>query len=336
MFLSKRSNGYYYIFYSNHFGNKTCISTKTKIKSEALKFLSNFKEEINSRQSSKVIPIDLKSFLFEYLKHSEVIHSLNTTKSIRSTTNALSAYFGNIQLYDLTKQKISEYISHRIKQASVYVGKRETAYLSGIFNYAISKHYLNENLAKGNHKIKLPEKQPLFFSEIDFEILLRLIDNPDIKDLVNFAVNTGLRQMELLTLSWNQINFKDKLLILDNLQHITKSKKIRTIPLNIKAMQILTKRELNKTGNIIFTINSEAIKQDFISKKFRKYVKKTGLNPKLSFHSLRHTFASWLIQRGVSIYSVSKLLGHSNIRVTEIYAHLRQSDLMDSVNILNN
>jgi site-specific recombinase XerD len=101
-------------------------------------------------------------------------------------------------------------------------------------------------------------------------------------------------------------------------------------------MQILTKRELSKTGNIIFTINNEPIKQDFISKKFRKYVKKTGLNPKLSFHSLRHTFASWLIQKGVSIYSVSKLLGHSNIRVTEIYAHLRQSDLMDSVNILNN
>jgi site-specific recombinase XerD len=87
---------------------------------------------------------------------------------------------------------------------------------------------------------------------------------------------------------------------------------------------------------IIFTYHYQPIKQDFISKKFKKYVIKAGLNPKLNFYSLRHTFPSWLVQRGVSIYEVSKLLGHSDIKVTEIYSHLRVEDLRNSVNLLNN
>lgn len=65
-------------------------------------------------------------------------------------------------------------------------------------------------------------------------------------------------------------------------------------------------------------------------------MRKTSLNFKLNLHSLRHTFASWLVQRGVSIYEVSKLLGHSDIKITEIYSHLRAEDLRTSVNQLSN
>jgi len=64
-----------------------------------------------------------------------------------------------------------------------------------------------------------------------------------IKDIVLVAVNTGLRQMELLSLEWNQINFREHYLILDNRNHTTKSKKIRTIPLNVTALQVLTYRK---------------------------------------------------------------------------------------------
>ncbi len=336
MFLSKRKNGIWYVFYENQFGKKTCISTKSRIKSDALKFLSNFSKEIEKRISSKVISISLRAFTFEYLKHSEVIHSVNTTKSIKITANALHNYFGDSPLSQLTKQKINEYMAYRIKQTSIYVGKREKAYLSGMFNYAISKNYLNENPAKGIHKFKVPEKQPLFFSESEFEILLRIVEHQDLKDLFRFAVNTGLRQMELLTLEWIQINFREKYLILSNSTNITKSKKIRTIPLNLTALQILTQRDRDKTGELIFTLIGQRITQSYISHKFKKYVKKSGLNPQLNFHSLRHTFASWLVQKVVSIFEVSKLLGPSDIRVTQIYSHLRAEDLRNSVNRLNN
>ena len=71
--------------------------------------------------------------------------------------------------------------------------------------------------------------------------------------------------------------------------------------------------------------------QQFISHKIKKIIKQAGINQQLNFHSLRHTFASWLVQAGVSIYEVSKLLGHSNIRTTEIYAHLEIGNLHEAV-----
>ncbi len=336
MYLSKRSNGIYYIFYENSFSKKTCISTKTKLKSEALSFLTSFRQKLKERESLKTIPILLKDFAFEYLKYSESIHSINTTKSIKSFFNNLINYCGNIPLTDLNKDKLSDYTQERMKQVSPYVVKREFAYLSVLINYALGKKYLTENPVKGLKRIKLPEKLPLFFSETDFQILLTATDSKDLRDLFIFGINTGLREMELITLRWSQIDFKNRLVILDNRNHLTKSKKIRNVPLNLKALQVVTERQINEKSDFVFTYNSEPIKQQFISHKFKKIIIKSGLNHKLNVHSLRHTFASWLVQSGVSIYSIQKLLGHSDLRITSIYSHLRSEDLMDSVNKLNN
>ena len=68
--------------------------------------------------------------------------------------------------------------------------------------------------------------------------------------------------------------------------------------------------------------------------KLKKYIKLAGLNPKLNFHSLRHTFASWLVQKGVDLYIVKELLGHTSITTTEIYAHLKKDNLHDAVKLL--
>ena len=336
LFLSKRKNGNYYIYYLNEVGKRACISTKCKLKNEALKFLTNFKNQLEERKANKVIPIGLEKFFFEYLKYSEGVHTYKSTQTIRSAVNSFLKYFGSIQLSDLNTKSISDYLQERTKEVSPYVVKREIAYLSAMFNWAITQQYVNENLTNGIKKPKLPEKLPLYFSETDFEILLRTIDKQDIKDLANFAISTGLRQMELITLKWNQINFKQHTLTLDNREHITKSKKIRTIPLNIKAMQIMTSRHIQRNDELVFTYNEKPIKQDFISKKFKKYVIKSGLNPKLTFHSLRASFGSWLVQRGCNIYDVMTLMGHSDVRITsQFYASLTTDNLRDSINLLN-
>ena len=85
---------------------------------------------------------------------------------------------------------------------------------------------------------------------------------------------------------------------------------------------------------LIFTLEGERILQDNLQDNFRKYIEAAKLNPKLTFHCLRHTFASWLVRKGVSIYEVSKLLGHADIKTTQIYAHLRGDDLRKAVEIL--
>lgn len=246
-------------------------------------------------------------------------------------------YCGNISLSDLTKEKLTSFVEERLRSVSNYTVKRDIANLSSSFTYAVSKKYLNHNLCEGIKKPKIIERLPMFFNEAEFQTLLRVIEDLDLKDLITFAVNTGLRQSDLINLEWHQINFQNQSLILDNRNSRTKSGKVHSIPLNIKALQILTDRQITTPNSErVFMYQSKPIKQMFISHKFKKFVKKAGLNPKLSFHSLRHTFGSWLVQKGVSIYQVSKLLTHSDLRVTQIYAHLRTEDLRASINLLNN
>ena len=227
------------------------------------------------------------------------------------------------------------FFQERITNTSIYAARKDYINLSSSFTKAIQDGYLKDNPCKMIKRFKIPEKQPLFFAEPEYQILLNAIDDKLVKDMVIIAANTGLRQMEILKLEWSQINFRDKFLILDNRNHLTKSKKIRTIPLNINSMQVLIEREREKNNNLVFNRDGQLIKQEIFCQTFKKYIIKSKLNPKLNFHSLRHTFASWLVQKGVSIYEVSKLLGHSDMKVTEIYAHLSPENLRNAVELLN-
>ena len=139
--------------------------------------------------------------------------------------------------------------------------------------------------------------------------------------------------MELITLEWRQINFKENILVLDNQGHITKSKRIVTLPLNSICQEILKKRYEKKEKQCFYSIQN-TINQHWLSTNFKKYVIKAEVNTKLNFHSLRHSYASWLVQAGVSIYVISKLLNHADIKTTEIYAHLRRDDLRNAVSLL--
>lgn len=336
MFLSKRSNGTYYIFYDQGNGKRTCTSTKTKLKKEANVFLSQFSEKLASLKSQSFNPITLKEFSLKYLKYSELSHTWKTTLTYRTTFNIMIEYFGNIQLSELTKNSIEDFIGYRVKKVSVYAGRKDLINIKAMFNWAVDNNLLNSNSANKIKRLKTPEKLPVFFNKEDFEKLISSIESEDLKDLIIFAVNTGLRQGEIINLEFSQIDFVNRVVTLDNQTHITKSKKVRSVPLNEITFQILNKRVKKNGSTYVFSLNGNMINQDFLIHKFKKYVIDAELNPKLKFHSLRHTFASWLVQRGVSIYEVSKLLGHSDIKVTEIYAHLRAEDLRTSVNLLSN
>jgi len=82
----------------------------------------------------------------------------------------------------------------------------------------------------------------------------------------------------------------------------------------------------------VFARSGNRLSQSYVEHKFKQYVRSAGLKENLKFHSLRHTFATWLVQNGASIYEVQKLLGHSDIKTTQIYAHLLASELHSTVN----
>ncbi len=327
MFLSKRKNGIYYIFYNKPNGNKTCKSTETKLKSEALKFVSIFEKELAEQNKFSFKQIGFKNFSFQFLKYSESIHTAKTTNGFKQTFIFVQRYFGNPNIDTFTTKQIIEYIQQRIETSSIYQARKDLINLKSAFNFAQSNEYISANPCDGIRGISIPEKQPLYFSSSEFNQFINFIDNQDYKDLILLAVNTGLRQMELLTLTKEQIDLTKGIITLDNRTHITKSSKIRVIPLNRIATEVLNRR-IDLDSVFIFSQNQTV-------KLFRKYRKKSNIRPELTFHSLRHTFASWLLQKGVPILNVSKLLGHSDVKTTQIYAHVSNNELRSSVDVLN-
>jgi len=326
--LSKHKNGYYYIYYFDSNNKRKSVSTTKKYKSEALAALNELRPSIQAQQHTT--PITLTEYRWEFLKASESYHSWKTTKDYRSTFNELEKYFGNLQLCQFTQKGIEEFIQKKIRDKSIYTGRRHLINIKALFNRAIGFNYIASNPATAIKRIRTPERLPSFFSKGEFQMLQAAIDDADYRDVIDFAVNTGLRQMEILSLQRGQFNEAGRLVILDNQNHTTKSKRVRTIPLNTRAYEIL----LSRKGDLLFTKNGIQVSPDHLQDQFKKYIKKTGITRKITFHSLRHTFASWLVQAGVSIYEVSKLLGHSDIKTTQIYAHLRGDDLRRSVELL--
>lgn len=336
MYLSKHKSGYYYVYFNDIFTNRRrSITTKSKLKSDAIKFLSKFEKDVKGKIEQKVEKITLQEFYNKFARYSATRHTYKTSKNYKTTFNLLIEHFGNILITDLSPAKLQNYINYRIRSSSTYSARRDLINLSSAFNKAVEDNYLLDNPCKNIRRIKIPERQPNFFSHQEYEKLLSVIDNKLFKFLVEMALNTGLRQMELLTLEWSQVNFADKIITLNNHNYITKGKKVRSIPLTQRAMGLLSVLEFECKGKHVFSTDEKPLTQDYVSKTFKKYVKKAEVNQQLNFHSLRHTFASWLVQKGVSIYQVSKLLGHADIKTTQIYSHVRAEDLRQSIEVLN-
>jgi integrase len=173
------------------------------------------------------------------------------------------------------------------------------------------------------------------FSVEDFEKLITAITDDWFKRIVIFGVLTGLRRSEITNLQLSDINFAQKTLIVHSKADFkTKSGRRRIIAVSDTAMQILnTVRScVNCQAEYIFTYKDKKIKPNLLTKKLKKAVKYSKLkDQRLHFHSLRHTFASWLAQKGTSIYEIQKLLGHSDIKTTQIYAHLLPNELHNTI-----
>lgn len=130
--------------------------------------------------------------------------------------------------------------------------------------------------------------------------------------------------------AWDWIDFTRKVLIVKNTSSFTtKSKHVRMVPLCPEVLIILLARyeRLHVNQSLLFARKGKPMDEDYVTHQFKALVRGAGLPEELHFHSMRHGFPSWLVQGGVSLFQVGKLLGHSSTHATEIYAHLVPQDM---------
>lgn len=145
-----------------------------------------------------------------------------------------------------------------------------------------------------------------------------------------------MRLGEILNMQWAWIDKNQNLIIIKNSENFTtKSKKERIIPIHQKVKKILDQQSINNVSSYVFNTGSvNCLNSEYVSKQFKKALRAAKLNDDIHFHSLRHSFASNLVQRGVNLYVVKELLGHEDIKTTQVYSHLTQSSLSTAIAIL--
>jgi integrase len=177
---------------------------------------------------------------------------------------------------------------------------------------------------------------PVFFTESDFRLFLLANNDTDFAELCITALLTGLRLGELLSLRWTDLDLEAKIVLIQNSEGFTtKSKRSRVVPMSEELSKLLLDRKENLRSESEFVFSNRygrKLREGTIEHKFKQCVRRAGLNDKLHFHSLRHSFASALVMSGVSLYAVQKLLGHSQSKTTEIYSHLLPQQLHSEIN----
>jgi integrase len=208
-----------------------------------------------------------------------------------------------------------------------------------IFNYAI-----NRDLYFGNNpvnKIKKPSRDNRrirFLSKKESEVLLERLNQSShqLHDMALLSLHCGLRAGEIFNLIWNDVDFEHEVLSIKD----TKSKRNRSAIMTPNVKTMLEKRKQDSDNGFVF-LSTAGKKIEEISDTFARIVEELGFNSEVSdnrqkvvFHTLRHTFASWLVMSGVDLYTVQKLMGHSTISMTERYSHLAPDHLKKAVKML--
>ena len=149
-----------------------------------------------------------------------------------------------------------------------------------------------------------------------------------LKHIVIVALNTGMRKTEILLLKWQQI--RDGFIYLTE----TKSDVPRQIPLNETLKELFQSIPRYLKSEYVFCNSDGEPFKDVARHGFNTAVKKAGIE-NFHFHDLRHTFASKLVKKGVSLIAVQKLLGHKDIKMTMRYSHLAEDYILEAVKSLD-
>lgn len=353
MFLFKNPNGFYYLYFNCEITHKRKkISCKTKLKSEAVKFLSDFKNNISGIETRK----KQKEMNVHYISdlRSEVMKYVNDNFR-KGTAEIYSGLFNNmLRIYKndkpirlLTNKDIEFYKSERLNEVSKSTVNIDLTTMKAVFNIAVKFNWIENNPCKNVSKLSISEKEILSFSGAEVNLILNNIQDIYLKNIVLFNLYTGCRISEILNIQWKDVNLNERILYIRNKVNFeTKRGKNREIPISDKLSDFLNDLlKVNSNENIFpindpdkyIFVNERGIKFniDYISKKFKKILRFLNFPEKFHFHCLRHTFITNLIKSGVNINYVKEIAGHSDIQTTMNYIHIVTNDLREAVNKIN-
>lgn len=345
-------------------------NNKRQANQEMQEILSNFKETLNSQNSSNSNKL-FTTYLKEWLLSVKNTIEENTYDSYNVIVNKICDFFDNkkILLNDLKPADIQEFYS------TLYAKKltRNTVlhYHNVIQNSLQTALKLDLILSNPADRVERPKKEQFiggFYSQSELNALFNLIKNDPLKIVIYLASFYGLRRSEVLGLKWDAFDFENKTIAIrhkaietrkDNkrvilLKDKTKNQSsYRTLPLVDEIISLLSEHkkqiDINKKicGNsynkkylnyICVDSMGKLYRPEYVTDHFSLIMKNNkSVLKKIRFHDLRHSCASLLLAKGIAMKEIQDWLGHSTYSTTaNIYSHLEKNTKNKSANVLSN
>jgi integrase len=288
------------------------------------------KAELGIETAAPVQSVSFEDFGKEFIEvYSKKKRRAKTTQSHENSIEHLKGHFGERSLSEITPEMIDRYVDARTGKVSSATINREVACLKTMMKMALRWGRIRVNPAAGIEKLSEPERPFRILSDDEISRLIASA-NTDLKRLLIIALNTGMRKNEILSLKWADVKFEGAYITVR--AENSKSKRARNVPMNAAVLEAF--RKLPKWSRVYVFMNEETGRQirDFRTS-FLGACKKAKIKG-LRIHDLRHTAASKMIAAGVNIVVVSKILGHSDIKITMKYCHATPEDMQLGVDRL--
>jgi len=245
-------------------------------------------------------------------------YSEATLKNYMSQFHSFLKYVGATPIDEIDEDQIINYMRHLVTEKQVSSSTHNTAINSIKFYF----EKLRGNMRK-RYALERPLKEsklPMVLSEEEVKAILSSVDNLKHRAMLYLIYSAGLRRSELIGLMVKDIDSQRKVITVCG----GKGKKDRITLLSEKTLVYLRKYYLQyKPKEWLFEGSSgEQYSASSLQKIFQVALKKTGIKKQASLHTLRHSFATHLLERGTDIRYIQALLGHTSSRTTEIYTHV--------------
>jgi integrase len=322
------------VFYMNFTigGIRVFKSTGKFTKKEAKQVESNEKQKLMDEASltpqeraGRMLLLDAIDAVYE----ARWKHTKDAERSLSRARNIVN-HIGNVQLQDIDAARVLMLVQGLEKEnARNGTINRYLAALKTILNHheqRIRQVKLRKE-SKGRIRVVNREEEGKAISLLrNTKHNKRRLHYPDVADLVEVLVDTGMRLSEMLNLTYEDVNFSANLISI----WVNKGDRPRSIPMTKRVRAIM---EARRIGGAMMPFT---LKDHQAENAWRWVRREMNLDKDAEFilHSLRHTCASRLVNKGIDLYVVRDWLGHSSIQVTERYAHLAPSKLVHAASAL--
>ena len=272
--------------------------------------------------------------------------SSNTAEGIKTVTAHLRRYIAtayngeDITLSKIDKRFCEGFSAYLMGYNSRWAGKlspnTRALYYSGLetaLNEAYRKGIITVNPATFVEEREKPHGEPSERDYLTAEELKTLAavkcPNEQVKAAFLFSCFTGLRLSDIEGLTWDAIHKDGNTWGIE--LRMQKTRRIIYLPLSEAARRYMPERGEKGAESLVFDLPKRITTQSDV----RTWVKRAGISKSISFHCARHTFATLALTRGADLYSISKLLGHTNIATTQIYATIIDRRKQEAANLLN-